>query len=327
MKLHVSAMLWLTAFVPLTAHADTVVDQRQIFEGRNVYAPTLLFDSQENIYKMWYGGWQSQSDYPNDSVYYRTSSDGYNWSSPQTVLSPGQVAPDAIHINDPSVTKTMNGVNGEYQYTMFYVNCVAPCNNYSQNQIWSAVSSDGINWQYHQPLITDSQGASTPSAVVDPQSDGTFWKVYYSNTTEDGAQPVTVFLAKIGGNRSVISEDEPVFKFPKLNGGVMANPDVKFVAGSWQLFFNVYNVIPGFRHTTHDIYKVRSSTNMSWSADDVVPLIVNNPAGNVCGTIAPGILPIDSPGQYLIQFGQTPYSGGDCDLSQQSSMQQWIWQD
>ncbi len=53
---------------------------------------------------MWYGGWQTDADFPHDKIYYRVSADNVNWSEPITVLRPGDVASNAQHVNDPTVT-------------------------------------------------------------------------------------------------------------------------------------------------------------------------------------------------------------------------------
>jgi hypothetical protein len=83
----------------LTAQTTTIVSQSQDFTGLNVYSPTLLYDSQENVYKMWYGGWQAASDCCHDKIYYRTSTDDINWSAPITVLTPTEVEPNGgIHV-------------------------------------------------------------------------------------------------------------------------------------------------------------------------------------------------------------------------------------
>jgi len=59
---------------------DTVLEERNMFGGLNIYEPTALYF--QNIYHLWYGGWQSTSDYPHDRIYYRTSADNSNWSPP-----------------------------------------------------------------------------------------------------------------------------------------------------------------------------------------------------------------------------------------------------
>ena len=86
---------------------------------------------------MWYGGWQSDSDYPNDKIYYRTSTDNINWLAPATVLRPADVSPNAYHVNDPTVTKHFNTATSAYQYTMFFTVCMNPCAD-DATELWSA---------------------------------------------------------------------------------------------------------------------------------------------------------------------------------------------
>ncbi len=305
-RLAARIMCYLTlASSAICGRADTVTSQHYSFGGINVYSPTLIFDG--GVYKMWYGGWQDKND-GHDRIYYRTSPDGLNWTAPVTVLNPTDVVADAVHVNDPSVTKHYNSISKQYQYTMFYSVCRGPCISSSQNQTWSSVSSDGIHWIFHQPLMTSLDGSSEPSAIIDQQPDGTFWKIYYMNTAGANTQ---VFMAAVSGNRTVISQ-KVVYTTPRT----LANPEVRNVGGRWILFLNVYRTGGG------DIYKIESNSNLSWSGD-LQPLILNN-GPNICATIAPGVLPLDSK-RYALYFGQTPSNPG-CQVDRQTSIQGWIWQ-
>jgi hypothetical protein len=136
--------------------ADTIVSETLMFTGMNIYSPSLIYDN--GVYKMWYGGWQTQSDYPNDKIYYRTSTDNVNWSAPITVLTPGDIGPNVVHVNDPSVTKHFNTTSGQWQYTMFYTICINTCHP-ADNQVWSSVSGDGIHWLYNQNAARGIFGA------------------------------------------------------------------------------------------------------------------------------------------------------------------------
>ena len=86
---------------------------------------------------MWYGGWQDPGQV-NDNIYYRTSSDGINWSGYVTVLSPQGVASaygsgiSLTHVNDPSVIKVYNTVSSKVEYVMLFTACNMPCTQGSQ---------------------------------------------------------------------------------------------------------------------------------------------------------------------------------------------------
>jgi hypothetical protein len=193
---------------------ETLISQHYSFGGINIYAPTIILDG--SIYKMWYEGWQDSND-GHDRIYYRTSSDGMNWTAPITVLNPTDVLSNAVHVNDPSVTKHYNTINKQYQYTMFYTVCQSPCTSYSQNQTRSSVSNDGIHWTY-QPLMTNSDGSSEPSVIIDQQPDGTFWKLYFMKTEVSDTQ---VFMATVSGNRTLINQS-----MVYTTSRIMANPEV-----------------------------------------------------------------------------------------------------
>lgn len=301
-----TALLLLSA-VP--ASADTVVSQVALFAGRNVYAPSVIND--EGIYKMWYGGWQTEADFPNDKIYYRTSSDNTNWSAPMTVLQPSQVHPNAQHVNDPSVTKHFDATNGLYQYTMFYTVCMNPCNP-SDNQIWSSTSADGVNWENHQMLLAGPPGPAEPSIIIDPEPDGTFWKVYYV----DRLEPTKVKVARVDGNRNATSV-QIVYTFPGETQSI-SGPEVRAFNGKWHLFFNV------FFADRVDIYKVESTSNTTWPS--TFEIVIQNSGPLFCGTLTPSILPAGG-AQYDLYYGLTPRPASGCDLTQQQSVHRWRMED
>lgn len=291
--------------------ADSVTSMHIAFWSINVYSATVILDN--GVYKMWYGGWESPGQW-NDAIYYRTSADGVTWSNSQTVVVPGRVLAGAVDANDPTVTKHYNAISKQYQYTMFYTLCVAPCDgdHPSNNQTWSAVSSDGVFWQYHKPLMT-TNGASEPSAIITgPQQDGTFWQVYYMDVAGTNKQ---VSMANVSGDRTVLKT-----RVVYTTHQTLANPEVRQIGGNWVLFTNVYT--PQGRA---DIYNIQSNSNLSW-AGALQPVVVNNgPA--ICATYAPGVLPLTG-NAYAMYFGNThtnPSTSG-CSSSQSTSMQAWTLQ-
>jgi hypothetical protein len=220
---------------------------------------------------MWYGGWQDTNvNQGHDFIYYRDSADNYNWSSFVIVLEPWQVTSNAMHVNDPSVTKHFNTTNGQWQYTMFYTLCVSPCTSQSQNEIWSTTGPDGIHWYNHQLLLSGSLGPAEPAAIIDPQPDGTFWKVYYADRND----ATKMKMASVNGNRTAINV-QVVFTNP--GGQAISSPEVRNVNGVWDLWFNV--------HFTNelDIYKTTSSVNTSWPSSDQV--LIQNSGPTYCASL------------------------------------------
>lgn len=301
-------------------YTDTVLSMNHLFSGRNIYAPTVIQDG--SLYKMWYGGWQTQSDYPTDKIYYRYSANGTNWSNPETVIIPGQNgAPSATHINDPSVTKFINGVTGQPQYTMFYTLCVSPCTSGVNNQIWSTVSNDGIHWLYHQVLYNSGMGAAEPSAVVEFWPNGQFkqWNVYYADRLD--ASKIKKLV--VSGDRNPIGTPTVVYQH---NGITMTGPEVRYFNNKWHLFVNQYvpPVVGGYPSYVN-ILKAESSSP-TWTNNSATTLIANGI--QFCATLTPGVLPI-SGATYALVFGQTSRSAnGVCDLpNNTTSIQRWIWMD
>jgi hypothetical protein len=295
--------------------ADTVLNQYSLFSGTDIYSPTVFFDQQAGIYKMWYGGWQSCGNLNcHDQIYYRTSTDAVHWSGFSTVVTSSQIGSNIYSVNDPSVTKHFNNTNQKYQYTMFFTACVNPCSSPADNQLWSATSGDGISWVYPQQIITGGSGSATPSAIIDPQANGTFWKIYYTNTGND---TIDVFMAEVDGNRYYLGS-QLVFTYNMSNQAI-ANPEVRNVNGSWELFFNIYG------GNMANIAKTVSTVNTSWPTNTST-LLIDNSGPTYCGTIAPGVYALSN-GQYQMYFGLTPrQSNGTCDLTKQGTIDLWTWQ-
>jgi hypothetical protein len=289
-----------------------------IFEGRNVYSPSTTYDADSAVFKMWYGGWQTTADYPHDKIYYRTSRDGSTWSAPRAVLTPSQLPVASTHVNDPSVVKIFNAITKKPQYTMFYTVCIAPCRRTADNQLWTSVSPDGVNWSLNMPLIR-TQGASEPAAIISPAGAAAVWRVYYSNTSEANNATTHILFADVDGNRKVLQEG--AIAYTHRGPGVLANPEVRKIEGVWNLIFNVYQTRPGSNRNTADVYIARSVNPSRWLDGSALPLILNDPNGQVCATIAPAI--VQAGDHVLLQFGQARYSAsGVCDFSTFGRMQQ-----
>lgn len=293
--------------------ADQLVDAAATnVTGRNVYSPSVIFDN--GRFEMWYGGWQSASDLPNDRIYFRASVDGLNWSAPTQVLSPSQLPGASFtHVNDPSVTKHRNAANGMLQYTMFYTACAAPCAQ-GDNQIWSAVSSDGLNWSHHQVLLSStSLGPAGPSAVIDPQPDGTFWRLYYV----DRFDPWRVKVANVNGDRRATSASVAFENASELMGDV----EVVRFGTEWHLFFGAF-VFHGNTLDRVDVKKVVSASPMRWTG--VARTLISNSGSAVCATITPGVLQTGAR-SYSLFFGVHLRGASGCSLTEFTGIHRWRW--
>lgn len=296
-----------------TAAADSLIEARSLFVGANVYAPTVITDGA--THKMWYSAWQVAGNY-NDRIYYRTSNDQNTWSAYQEVLSPVMLGANVTHVTDPSVTKHWNALSGQYQYTMFYTACVTSssqqsCDPQAGNQVWSSVSSDGINWVGHKMLLSSGLGSSEPSAIIDQQPDGTFWKVYY----EDRLDPGSIKMAKVDGNRNAIAASVVY-----TGTETVANPEVRYFNGEWHLFFNVYTGVLNGYPLRGDIKKATGATNTNFYNAQTV---VANSGSPFCATIGPGVEPV-SGNTYDLYFGlNATQPDGTCDFTKNTSIQRW----
>jgi hypothetical protein len=143
--------------------------------------------------------------------------------------------------------------------------------------------------------------------------------VYYSNTSEASNATTHILFADVDGNRKVLREG--TIAYTHLGQGVLANPEVRKIEGVWNLIFNVYQTRPGAKRNTADVYIARSADPSRWLDGSAVPLVLNDPNGQVCATIAPAI--VEAGDHLLLQFGQARYSAsGVCDFSTFGRMQQ-----
>lgn len=291
-----------TIFAMGRAYCDILLDEQLMISGVNIYAPTII--KEDIIYKMWYGGWQEGGF--NDQIYLRISTDNLYWSPPLVVLTPSDISPNALHVNDPSVTLLFDPARQEWQYTMFYTVCMKPCSQ-ADNQIWSSVSRNGVDWVFHQPLLTSNHGSAEPSAVAVVSEDAT-WKVYYV----DRDDATKVKMVKVGRDRKVAAGPLTVYENAELT---VSGAEVRQVGSSWTLFFN------SFFADHVDIYKSVSTSNEQWPT--TFSTVISNAGTIWCAAMTPGALAASTM-DYDLYFGRTPRDpGGDCNLARQQSIQRW----
>lgn len=281
-----------------SVQAESIREIVTMFYEWNIYAPSVL--KEDGIYKIWYGGWHTKDD-SQDRMFYRTSIDNVTWSEPSVILTPRQIGPEAVHVNDPSVTTYV--VDGKKQYAMFYTVCVAPCEQ-GDNQLWSSFSTDGLRWKQHQVLLAHSDlGPAEPSAVVDPEPDGTFWKVYYVDRYDDHH----VKMIRVDKNRKILSKQIVYTHHSAISGA-----EVKKIDGNWHLFFNAW-----FKSHV-DIYSAVSKINTSWPTR--YKIIIQNKGKFSCGALTPGVLPLEGP-YYDLYFGRAAGADNEvCHVDRQGSI-------
>ncbi len=113
---------------------------------------TVLFDEQDQLFKMWYQSWRNVPP-PTVSSYvcYATSKDGIKWEKPDLGLIEFDgdrhtnivLAPQRPWLDSPTVVKDLSDPDPSRRYKMCF------CENGPDEPpaIWHAVSEDGIRWR------------------------------------------------------------------------------------------------------------------------------------------------------------------------------------
>lgn len=310
--------------VSSVSHAQTVTSMQNIFSGPNIYANNVIYDSQDGMYKMWYGGWQSNIQ-SNDYIYYRASFDGITWYpvyfpilTPEALQSKYKLRTgetiNVQHVNNPSVTKHFNVTNGQYQYTMFFTVCVYPCNA-ADNQIWSMVSSDGVNWDYPIKLalnFQDNSGGPIAANVVQSTNGpaGTFWRVQTGVSVGSGN---SIYLIHVSGDRVALDNPTKVFT---SSSGLAQNPSRIYVDGKYYMFFNSANTYGGY-----NVNYVTSSDDETWGGETVLIAVNNSP---ICAAQTPQALATGM-STFNLYMSWSLSSSGTCNFAANSNVVLWQW--
>ena len=272
-----------------TAPSDALISYKYIIGGYNIYAPEIIYDKEEHIYKMWFGGWMSQSDVPYDRMYYSTSYDRVSWSAPLEVLV---AAP--TQINDPSVIKLSPG-----HYVMIFTSLSYSAEGWitdpdcvnthrSMNLVFKSISSDGIHWSTPSELIGRNNGYSlcgawAPSVVL---RDNAYW-VYYGDE-----KWTYILLSKFDMNFNLLSTQRIT-----TDNKVRANPHVVADHGTWYMFYNA--AVNGFDR----FEMVASVDGVHWDQDH--PKLIMSIAGDSTHSVlTPFVLFSETePQLYWLYFG------------------------
>jgi hypothetical protein len=282
----------LLLFVTLTfrAASDTVLSMNQMVKGSNVYAPCVLFDSQENKYKMWYGGWQTGADRPNDNIYYRESTDGTNWSATYTKVVDHNTL-GLYHVNDPSVIKAWNGALNRWMYWIFFTGIACDPNTCSitNHHVYAGSGFDGKTFGAYQIVVKDyagTNGVFSPSVVSINDTNGEFW-LYYQIT---GIADRIVLTKLTAGTTPVSTQDVYVSAFDGAH-----NPDVaRKPNGDWTMLYNRIDT-----NNTFNIWKLSSTNGIDWTNDE--PILING-CNPFCVTTTPNQRWVNT-NTYFMYFG------------------------
>ena len=140
--------------------------------------PNVIFDKQENIFKMWYSAGET---YEPDVICYATSKDGINWTkyknNPIFIANKNKFCLDSFKVGGSDVHKISNN-----KYIMFYIGY----SDINTARIFIAKSKNGINnWKrLDTPIIKptkgqfDSDACYKPTALYDKKKKE--WLIWYN---------------------------------------------------------------------------------------------------------------------------------------------------
>ncbi len=156
-----------------------VLYPEQAWEKKAVMCPDVLWDADENVFKMWYSAGEQ---YEPNAIGYAKSTDGRHWK---------KLEQNPIFSADPHSewekhkAAACHVVKEKECYYMFYIGY----HNEDYAQIGIARSADGISgWERHpqNPIIAPDPGAWDSEACYKPYTiyDGEKWMLWYNGRTK-----------------------------------------------------------------------------------------------------------------------------------------------
>ena len=116
---------------------NPVLEPEFDFEKQSVMNPHVIYDKEENLFKMWYS---ADETYEPDVICYATSKDGITWKkyekNPIFTPNPKKLSLDWFNIGGCDVHKISN-----QKYLMFYIGY----SDINTARIFVAKSKNGIN--------------------------------------------------------------------------------------------------------------------------------------------------------------------------------------
>ena len=226
--------------------------------------PSVMWDEEEGIYKMWYSGGEQ---YEPDAIGYATSEDGLNWK---------KYSGNPVFKNNPANQWEQYKVtacqvikeNGEY--LMFYIGF----RDIDYAQIGIAKSKDGITgWQRHplNPIIRPGKNWDA-SAVYKPYAifDGTKWLLWYNGRNGSVEQ---IGMATHEGYDLGFSLESII------------EPDVSDIYNVWTDKGELY--LKGTENTIYKVYGIGGTTISEGTFDSTIT-INNIPKGTYLVSLVNG---------------------------------------
>jgi predicted GH43/DUF377 family glycosyl hydrolase len=230
------------------------------------YGPAIINDN--GTFKMWWCGINAPANTA-DGIWYATSTNGQNWSSPKLVLTAENTTESynkpAGHACDPSVVKVNN------TYYMYYTATGVELPN---NQIFLATSTNGTTWTKYRGndgkpiavipnVVNGTQYGIGQSSVL--YINGIFYH-YYTNTYRGGTLLAISYDGRNwydAGTRNPVQNHDGNPVFPQFTTAVTY---------LWQ-----YNTFVAFRADIDDLRYVFSSDGKNWQSENDTQRIVTGP--------------------------------------------------
>ena len=143
---------------------NPILKPEYIYEKDSVMIPNVIYDYEENIFKMWYSAGET---FEPDVICYATSKDGINWikykNNPIFIANKNILSLDSFKVGGSDVHKISNN-----NYIMFYIGY----SDIHTARIFVAKSKNGINsWKRSDnPIIIPTKGKFDNDACYKPTS-------------------------------------------------------------------------------------------------------------------------------------------------------------
>lgn len=160
--------------------SEPVIYNEEQWENDSVMNPDVIYDEEENIFKMWYAAGET---YEPDVIAYATSRDGVNWNkyneNPILKANENKRALDNFKVGGCDVHKISNN-----SYIMFYIGYT----DIDTARIFIAKSQDGMKWERNGKAVIspqkdkfDSEACYKPTAIFDSKNNK--WMIWYNGRT------------------------------------------------------------------------------------------------------------------------------------------------
>ena len=162
--------------------SQPVISPTEPWEKAAVMCPDVIWDEEEQIYKMWYSGGEQ---YEPDAIGYATSKDGIHWNKR---LQPVFTADPSKEWEKYKVT-ACQVIKRKNDYLMFYIGF----RDIDFAQIGMARSKDGIsNWERYKgnPIISPTKDTWDASATYKPFAiqEKNRWMLWYNGRNQSVEQ-------------------------------------------------------------------------------------------------------------------------------------------